>query len=294
MTSLHELKKSFLPAIAPEDFFILLSEATGKEKVFLLAHPDYELTATEEEKARQYLGRRLKREPVATIVGHKEFYGRDFLVTRDTLIPRPETELLVEHLLHEIARNKETTDDMIDIIDIGTGSGDIIITLAREIETMLPKNSIRFFALDISSAALRVAEKNAARHGAEETITFLHSNLLENFSLPEEKNRHAMIAANLPYLSTDIYDASDPDVRDYEPKGALLSGHDGLDHYRRLIKELPRLLTRYASLTVFFEISPEQSAALKDIIEKAFPRSTLSLFQDLSGRDRLIQATFKP
>jgi len=294
MTSLHELKKSFLPAIAPEDFFILLAEATGKEKVFLLAHPEYTLAAQEEAKARQYLARRLKREPVATIVGHKEFYGRDFLVTKDTLIPRPETELLVEQLLDEIARNKETTNGMIDIIDIGTGSGDIIITLAQETKTMSLKNDIRFFALDISSAALRVAEKNAARHDEEEAITFLESDLLENFPLSEEKNRHAMIAANLPYLSTDIYDASDPDVRDYEPKGALLSGHDGLDHYRRLIKELSRLLTCYASLTVFFEISPEQSTTLKDIIEEAFPRSALSLFQDLSGRDRLIQATFQP
>lgn len=293
MTSLHELKKSFLPAVAPEDFFILLSEATGKEKVFLLAHPEYILTVQEEEKVRQYLTRRLKREPVAAIVGHKEFYGRDFLVTKDTLIPRPETELMIEQLLHEIAQNKEMASGMIDIIDIGTGSGDIIITLAQETQTMSPKNNIRFFALDISSAALRVAEKNAARHDTEGAITFLHSDLLENFPLPKEKNRHAIIAANLPYLSADIYNESDPDVRDYEPKGALLSGHDGLDHYRRLIKELPRLLTRYTSLTVFFEISPEQSTPLKDIVREAFPRSTTSLFQDLSGRDRLIQATFE-
>jgi release factor glutamine methyltransferase len=294
MTSLHELKKSFLPAVAPEDFFILLGEATGKEKVFLLAHPEYELSQEVQEKAEAYLKRRLKREPVATIVGHKEFYGRDFLVTKDTLIPRPETELLVEQLLHEIARNQETTDGMIDIIDIGTGSGDIIITIAQETKTMFPKNDIRFFALDISSATLRIAEKNATRYDAEETITFLESDLLKNFSLPEEKNRHGMIAANLPYLSTDIYDASEPDVRDYEPKEALWSGHDGLDHYRRLIQELPRLLTRYASLTIFFEISPEQSTSLKGIIKETFPRSTLWLFQDLSGRDRLIQATFKP
>ncbi|MBP9698131.1 MAG: peptide chain release factor N(5)-glutamine methyltransferase [Candidatus Moranbacteria bacterium] len=293
MTTLHELKKTFLPALAPEDFFILLAEATGKEKVFLLAHPEYELSTKEQEKAAQYLERRLKHESVASIVGHKEFYGREFRVTKDTLIPRPETELLIERLLYKIATEQETTNGMVDIIDIGTGSGNIIITLARETKILLPKNHIRFFALDISSAALTVAEKNATIQHVKESVTFLHSDLLKNFSPSPEKNRHCVIAANLPYLSIEIYNASDPDVRDYEPKSALVSGHDGLDHYRRLLKELRKLLTRYISLTVFFEISPEQSTLLKEIIQENFPQASLTLFQDLTGRDRLIQATIK-
>lgn len=295
MTTLDELKKIFLPAVAPEDFFILLAWATRKEKVFLLTHPEYPLSESEETQATAYLKRRLKHEPVASITGHKEFYGRDFLVTKDTLIPRPETELLIECALRRIVlvREKEEKEN-IDIIDIGTGSGNIIITLALEIKKMFSQEHFHYSALDISSQALAQAKENAKQHTVQKLIIFLESDLLKNFPLPEEKNHHALITANLPYLSTTIYNASDPDVRDYEPKSALESGADGLDHYRRLLSELPELLKHYHSLTIFFEISPEQSTLLYKIIREGFPQSSLSLFQDLSGRDRLIQADIRP
>jgi release factor glutamine methyltransferase len=283
--TLRELQSLFLPPLAPEDFFVILSHLTGKEKVFLLAHPEYPLSAETEEKARLYLNRRLKHEPVAYLTGHREFYGRDYQVTRDTLIPRPETELMVERVLDQIKNTNESTD----VIDIGTGSGIIIITLAKEREKMLSATPITYHALDISPRALTIAENNARTHDVVKKISFVESNLLQKFLIPPEKNRHAVIVANLPYLSHRIYNESDNDVRDYEPKSALESGEDGLDHYRRLLPQILTLRPHYRSLTFFFEISPEQDETLKADIEEHFPAATLRILPDYSGRARLIQ-----
>lgn len=286
MATLNNLQRNYLPDIAPEDFFLLLAHATSKEKVSLLAHPEYELSVAEEEKAREYLERRLGHEPVAYIIGHKEFYGRDFLVTKNTLIPRPETELLVEKALEYLEAGSAH-----DIIDVGTGSGNIIITLAKERATGKRGESDHYYALDISSQALKTAKENAKHHDVSERIVFLESDLLKNFPLPQERNRHAVIVANLPYLSRDIYSKSNPDVRDYEPQSALESGIDGLDHYRALFQILPVFSKHYLSTTFFLEISPEQSESIQAIITQIFPKATHLLFQDLAGKDRLIQAT---
>jgi release factor glutamine methyltransferase len=289
MKSVRELQKKYLPAVAPEDFFILLSHGSGKEKVFLLAHPEHELSANETEKVETYLKRRLKSEPVAYIVEKREFYGRDFHVTSDTLIPRPETEHMIESILERVnGRQEEETD----IIDIGTGSGNIIITLAKEIQKIHPVSCIKYHALDISGAALRVAEQNATYHHVNSTLSFLESDLLQNFSLTQKKKSHAIIAANLPYLSKMIYEASEKDVRDYEPKSALISGTDGLDHYRRLLHELANFSLHHISTTLFLEISPEQTGPLRELILTSFPHSTICIIRDLSGRERLMKASF--
>lgn len=287
--TVQELQKLFLPTVAPEDFFLLLVHATGKEKVFLLAHPEYELPTEAEKKAREFLARRLKHEPVAYITGHKEFYGRDFHVTRDTLIPRPETELMIEQVLTLFHTN--TPLSQADIIDLGTGSGNIIITLAKEIERIHQVTGTGYYALDISPQALDIAKKNARAHDIEKQISFIKSNLLQNFPLPQEKNRHAVIVANLPYLSSEIYQASSLDVRDHEPHSALESGADGLDHYRRLLQELAERKNQYQSISFLLEISPEQSTSLRAMIAQTFPKADIGLFQDLAGKDRLIQTT---
>ena len=277
------LQKKYLPLLAPEDFFLLVAHATKKEKVFLLAHPEYELTAEVLEQVEELLKRRLKHEPVAYIVGHKEFYGRQFLVTPHTLIPRPETELLVEAVLKVASKQKENTA----ILDIGTGSGNIIITLASE----LSQNKNFFYGVDISPLTLTTAKKNAVRNNVKTKINFLESDLLENFSPHQIKNHHLIITANLPYLSHEIYNASESDVRDYEPITALISERAGLDHYLRLLPQLRTLSQHALSMTFFFEISPEQSQEITREIEKIFPTATLATLQDLSGRDRLIQAS---
>lgn len=282
-------------AIAPEDFFVLLAHATGREKVFLLAHPEYELTQEEQRKAHQYLERRLAHEPVAYIVGTKEFYGRDFFVTRATLVPRPETELLVEHVLDSIKYKVPSIkykERVIDIIDIGTGSGNIIITLAKEIKKTYHVSNITYHAIDISPSALVIARKNAARHDVSDIISFHEGNLLEPIAGELGTAQNIIIAANLPYLSKKIYEESNNDVRDYEPQSALVSDREGLDHYIRLLETLQDSLPASSKVTCFMEISPEQTQNITQEIHGLFPEAIILTLQDLSGRDRLIQATF--
>lgn len=296
MVTVQELQKKYLPAVAPEDFFLLLAHAIGKERVFLLAHPEYPLTPEVVTTAKKYLKRRLAHEPVAYILGHKEFYGRDFSVTSDTLIPRPETELLIEQVLDRV-RNIESgimkEIENLDIVDIGTGSGNIIITLAKEFSLFMRHAScVNFYAIDISSQALAIARKNAQAHNIEKQIDFVESDLLKNFPHSKRKNTHAIIIANLPYLSETIYEASDADVREYEPKSALVSGADGLDHYRRLLIGLQEFPKHYRSVTIFLEISPEQADLVKQLVRDAFHHAAVHVIQDLSGRSRLFQASF--
>ncbi len=295
MITLQKLQARFLPLLAPEDFFLLVAYATGKEKVFLLAHPEYVLSDDELEKAIVSLTRRLKHEPVAYIVGHKEFYGRDFLVTKETLVPRPETELLVERILTQVSTGNErltqdSTPAKIDIIDIGTGSGNIIITLAKEIEKIHPLSDTRCYAVDMSHGALAVAKKNAAHHHVAKKILFFESDLLQKISHVLKKDHHLIIAANLPYLSEAIYKESAHDVQSYEPQSALVSGYDGLDHYRRLLIELTFLKRKDRTTALFLEISPEQTPEISALIRNTFPQATLLIQQDLSGKDRLVEA----
>jgi methylase of polypeptide subunit release factors len=188
---------------------------------------------------------------VAYITGHREFYGREFHVTRDTLIPRPETEHLIETALNAIFNFQFSIFKNIDIIDVGTGSGNIIITLAKEIEKRSHQAEIKYFALDISKSALAIAKDNAMRHDIATKITFLESNLLKHLPVSLLQDHHLIITANLPYLSHNIYHESDPDVRDYEPASALVSGEDGLDHYVRLLTEIHTFLPHVRSLTFF-------------------------------------------
>ncbi len=286
--TVQALQKKFLPSLAPEDFFVLLAEATSKDKAFLLAHPEYELRAETEAKAQEYFARRLRHEPVAYIVGHKEFYGRDFRVTPATLIPRPETELLVELTLNEISNFQFPISKKIILIDVGTGSGNIIITLAKEISYLISHiSSFSFHATDISLDALTVAKENSKRHHVDHLISFHQGDLLTPIIDELREAEHIIITANLPYLSETIYDDAEDDVKDFEPRSALISDEEGLAHSYRLLEQLHALTAR-KSLDVFFEISPEQSSLLQDRIRTLFPESKTTIHPDLSGRDRIV------
>lgn len=273
--------------IAPEDFFVLLAYATGKDKTFLLAHPEYLLDRETETRAREYFARRLKHEPVAYITRHKEFYGRDFIVTKDTLIPRPETEHIIERVLDEISNFKFQISKKIVIIDVGTGSGNIIITLAKEIQKVHETSRTTYHATDISEEALNIARENAKRHDVTSTIEFHAGNLLE----PIDKNvfetaDDIIIAANLPYLSEEVYLAADDDVKCFEPHDALVSAEAGLDHYYRLLEQTSSIQT---PTILFLEISPEQTPLIQTYLSKNFPTTRVSIHQDLSGRDRVVK-----
>ncbi|MGK2849202.1 MAG: peptide chain release factor N(5)-glutamine methyltransferase [Minisyncoccota bacterium] len=286
--TIAELQKEFLTSndqhIAPEDFFILLAHVTNQEKTFLLAHPEYSLDTIVESACRNLFTRRLAHEPVAMIIGHKEFYGRTFLVNRHTLIPRPETECLVDLALQEIStlQMSRGTQSTILIADVGTGSGNIIISLA----TVPNFQGLSFHALDISLDAITQAQENARRHHVEHTITFHHGNLLTPlfpFLIPKHD---IIVVANLPYLSEKIYQSTADDVKNFEPSTALVSGPIGLDHYFRLLQQLRPLRQ---SICVLLEISPEQCPLLTTYIHRHFPDATYTIHPDLAGMMRILK-----
>ncbi len=286
MITVKDLKKKFLPGIAPEDFFVLVAHVTGKDKAFLLAHDEYILPDDLEQKALDFLKRRSQDEPVAYIIGYKEFYGRSFLVNKATLIPRPETEHLIETVLSSLKQSSLPLESL-DIIDVGTGSGNIIITLANE----LSYSSLRFFGLDISEEALLIAKENSERL-TKKNIIFIKSDLLKEYFSLKKKNSSFLITANLPYLSQEIFAKSARDVTAYEPTSALVSAQAGLSHYYHLLDDIATLRSSDTTGMFFFEISPEQASSLTSSIQSRFPEVTLRTLPDLSGRERLIQGLF--
>lgn len=280
---------------------LLLSDAIEKPRTFVLAHPEYHLSQKEVAQFKSHIVRRTKREPVAYIVGHKEFYGREFLVNEHTLIPRPETELLIEAVLqytsdvrHIAGKTIHQKHASILIVDIGTGSGNIITTLAKELATCANSTEdFSFIATDISEDALAVAKNNANRWHTQQTIQFIHSNLLEN--IPKEKffiAKEIIIIANLPYLSTQEFLDAPIDVRQFEPRSALESRTDGLDHYRRLLEELRDIFKEHKKnekATLFLEISPSQETSVQTCIRAIFPKAKITIFRDLAQKHRLVK-----
>ena len=199
------------------DAELILAHVVAKERIFLHAHPDFELQPNQIERADQLLARRANGEPLAYITGVKDFYGRQFTVSKDVLIPRPETEALIE-----IAKRINPAN----ILDVGTGSGCIAITLAKE----LPNAEI--VAVDISEKALKVAQKNAEQHHAE--VVFLQSDLLKN--LPDTA-KFNLIVANLPYVDKNW--AWLGAELAFEPELALYAEDGGLQQIKNLIYQSP-------------------------------------------------------
>ena len=233
-----------------------------------------------------YLARRLDHEPSAYITGRREFYGLDFEVTPAVLIPRPETETLVEAAI-ELAGNfsplspspraerGRTNPGQTSIADIGTGSGCVAIALA----SALPDATI--CALDASPAALEVAKRNASRHGVEKRIVFKESQLLAGLEAPVD-----LIVANLPYVKTADLAALPPEIRDHEPRLALDGGPDGLDVIRALLAQAPSHVRRGGA--VCLEFGDDQEAALIALAARAFVHGRVLTRPDLGGRPRVL------
>lgn len=231
------LKRAATSQISHLDAELILAHALNKERVFLHAHPDYELTESEQRKAEEYLKRRQNHEPVAYILGSKEFYGREFVVTPDTLIPRPETEAIID-LVKELSLEKPK------ILDVGTGSGCIAITLKLE----LPESDVT--AVDISEKALVVAEKNADNLHAN--LEFKKSDLLKNVD-----EKFDIIVANLPYVDKN-WDWLSPEL-DFEPETALYSEDFGLKDIKNLILESNTKLAEQGKLILESDISQHEA-----------------------------------
>ena len=212
--------------LARLDSQVLLSHVLNVDRSTLFAYPERLLSPEQEQQFLALIEQRKHGEPVAYLVGHQEFYGRDFVVDKRVLIPRPETELLVEVALRACRGMLDAGRTPL-VADIGTGSGVIPITLAIE-EPRLPY----LYASDLSIEALNVAHLNCQRHHVEKRVRLLQGDLLA--PLPEPVD---VVTANLPYVGTNEMDILEPDVRDYEPHLALFSGPNGLGLLRRFFTE---------------------------------------------------------
>ncbi len=260
------------------DTQVLLSSVLGFERAQLYAYPDYELSEEQEQKYRTLLARRAQREPMAYILGHKEFYGLGFFVDSRVLIPRPETELLVEAALAHI-QSRLSAGQFPVIADIGTGSGAIPITIAVE-EPRLPY----LFACDISAAALEVAHINCERHHVSERVRLLQGDLLA--PLPEPVD---LLLANLPYVGTREIDSMTPDVLSYEPHPALFSGPDGLDLLLRLCTDAKKSAMLKSGGVMLLEIGYQQCKPLTRALRKLWPQAIVTCKKDYAGWDRLVE-----
>jgi release factor glutamine methyltransferase len=260
------------------DAEVLLGHAMDKEKADIYLGMESTLNDSDEKIFRKLLTRRAKGEPVAYITGHKEFWSLDFVVTPDVLIPRPETELVVELTL-EVAI-MATTKAPLKILDIGTGSGVIAIALAKE----LPAAEI--WAVDVSAAALNIAEINAQRHGVAERVKFLDGDLFD--PITELGHRFDVIVSNPPYvLSKEIANLG-REVRDWEPKMALDGGPDGLSSYRRMIDLAHKYLAPEGR--VLLEIGDDLGKAVAELFARAGGFEKATIYQDYAGKDRVIGA----
>ncbi len=268
---------------------LLLRHALGLDRVHLFQRLSDTLSPARERRYRRLLDRRLAHEPTPYITGRKEFFGLDFEVAPAAIIPRPETETLVE-LAIAFIKTRDTGHET-RIVDVGVGCGAIAVAIAHE----LP--NARVIAIDISKRALRLAGRNAARHGVAERITFVQGDLLAPLTAsahPEPKpgrrrdssRRADVIAANLPYVRTADWLAEPPEIREHEPRRGLDGGPDGLRLVRRLLAQAPAHLAPGGAL--FIEIGDEQGLEATAAARGAFPRAKIEVRADLAGFDRVL------
>jgi len=256
------------------DAELLLAHALGVDRTWLMAHPEQGLTPAQQAAFRAMLARRTAREPLAYITGERWFYDIVLHVTPAVLVPRPETEELVERALAWLQTHPRAV-----VADIGVGSGAIALTVAKHAPP-----AVRIFATDISAPALDVARTNARRLGLAGRLVFLQGDLLA--PLPEPVD---LLLANLPYVAERDRPGLAPEVRVHEPAAALFSGPAGLEHLRRLLAQAPECLRPGGA--VLLEIGYDQGPAVIELARRAFPRATLHLHQDLAGLDRLLEIT---
>ena len=225
--------------ISELDAQVLLGFVLGMSKLDLFMNSQVEVKSEDFEVYKKLINRRKNCEPVAYITGHKEFFGLDFLVNKHTLIPRPDTEVLVEQVLEKIRYNKKKTN--LKILDICTGTACVIISVCKNLENNNKK--FNFYASDISEEALRVAKENARNLGAN--IEFAQSDLFEFFlDKPEFENCFDLITANPPYISQNEYGDLESAVRDFEPKSALVADDNGLYFYREILGKAKSFLKK--------------------------------------------------
>jgi release factor glutamine methyltransferase len=262
---------------------VLLASVVNKTKAWVIAHGEEYLGPTLRNRFLKLVKRRKNHEPVAHILGHKEFYGRSFKVNRHTLIPRPETELFIDVLK---LRQKET--DRFLLLDAGTGCGEIAVTSALE----FPKAKV--IASDISKSALKIAEANIKAYKVTKRVTVIQDNLLGPNVIKKLKKSTLplIIAMNLPYLPERYKEKLEDDVVKREPHIALFGGEDGLYFIKKLLDQINDDLNTLPK-TILIEFDPSQSRKLQIFASKLFPTATISAHNDLAQKQRLLEIRFE-
>jgi len=247
----------------------LMALALHKNIAYIYKNPDKLLSRSNILTFKKLLNKRLANYSLAYLQKYKDFFNLKFIVNKHTLIPRPDSELLVAEALKNTSNNQ-------NIIDIGTGSGALILSLAKN-----NKHTANYVATDISVKALDIAKTNARKLNLKNKIKFVKTNLLNNID-----NKFDIVMANLPYLTSAQMQESSIKK---EPRTALASGKDGLDHYRKLLKQLPKYLNK--KYLVLLEIDPGQDKVIKKEILNNLPQANIKFVKDLANNIRVVKIT---
>ena len=294
-------------------------------RTFLYSHSNYKLNQYEEKIFNGFISRRLEREPIAYIIGRKEFFGLDFVVNKNVLIPRPETEIIVEEVLKIIEtrfiafsaqrKHDKSPSPRFNLIDVGTGSGCILISVLKNIaaKKIIPSlgnerlEMIRNqdnYALDISREAIEVAKKNAKIIlGKNHKIKFIAGDFSKTLNEKILNTSHNLIiTANLPYLSENNYQKTQPEIRNFEPRIALTAPKNGLALIKKLLQKIAFFSNELQSISinkntsqhspnifVFLEIDHSQTKHILKFIKNIFPFSKIKIIKDLAKKDRVIK-----
>lgn len=266
---------------------LLLAFALKKDRTWLVAHKEELLSPSKERAFFRFVARREQHEPIAYILGTKEFCGLSFEVNRQVLIPRPETEGMVDLIGDRTHATRPYDSDRTTVLDVGTGSGAIAVSVKK----MLPLAHV--IASDVSRRALSLARKNAARIlGSNHGIDFLQGSLLTReiqARIISKQPKTLLILANLPYLPLSDIQMLEKDVVDFEPRQALFTEEGGNALILKLMKQLARFFAHHPINTqMIFEFDPPQAKALKILAEKIFPTSTVEVREDGCGRERFL------
>jgi release factor glutamine methyltransferase len=258
------------------DAEVLLSHILERDRAWLITHNNDNLDNENYRLFEDAINRRSRREPLQYIIGRQEFWGLDFIVTPDVLIPRPETELLVETAV-EIVKGSSARAT---IADLCTGSGCVAISLAKEI------GDARIFATDMSMQALAVARENARTHGVSDRIRFIAGNLYQPLEKFDLRDRVDVITANPPYIRSGDLPMLQAEVKDYEPEIALIAGLEGTEIQKKIIDNALAFLKKQGALIM--EMGLGQVETLKRMADEAGAYNKTEILKDLAGIDRVI------